>query len=296
MNTQQLKYFLSAARNLSFSDTAKEFYMTQPAISHQISDLENELGTILFKRTAKGVSLTETGRLFLEDATKLIDLQAQAKDRLQHLSSADSHKLSISYLASPCKHFLPDVICSFRKHYPQVDLNLIRLDAVGAQASIEQEEYDIYFSLLIDMTNKTHYQCRKIHEDHYCLVCRNDHPCLSNLVIDYQNVAKEPFVIFEPDKAAYMTRQIYQICKDLNFTPRVVHTYRSMEEVLFAVESGLGITILPYKIKDYVKANLSYVQLDSNNTSCAIGTAWRNREDNPAIGWFMSVLNQHLLQ
>ena len=124
-----------------------------------------------------------------------------------------------------------------------------------------------------DLKHQKHYHTRKIHEDHYCLICRSNHPCLQSLKIDYEKIATEPFLMFEPEKAAYMSRQITQLCKDLNFTPRVVNTYPSMEEVLFAVESGLGISILPGKTRDYFSASLTYVPLDSSNTACAMGVA-----------------------
>lgn len=296
MNTAQLKYFLSAAKHLSFSETAKEFYMTQPAISHQISDLEQELGVKLFTRTARGVMLTKSGELFLEDAKRFLDMELLTKERLQTLNTSGDSKLSIAYLASPCKYFLPEVIHRFHQQYPQVEISLTRLDALGVLSSIENDQFDIYFSLIEDLAHKKNYHTRKIHEDHYCLVCRNDHPCLNNFKIDYDKIATEPFLMFEPDKAAYMTRQINQVFRDLNFTPRIVNTFQSMEEVLFAVEAGLGITILPYKIKDYVKATLAYVPLDSSNTACGIGAAWLEKNAHPAVGWFVSVLNQYLIQ
>lgn len=296
MNSAQLKYFLSAARHLSFSETAKEFYLTQPAISHQISELEQELGIKLFQRNARGVILTPAGHLFLEDAKRFLDLEIQSKSRLQSLSASGSCHLAIGYLANPSKQFLPQVVSNYRQKYPQVDIRLIRMNALSVQASMTQQEYDIYFSLLEDMANKSPYHVRKIHEDSYCLVCRSDHPCLQNFRIDYGKLATERFLMFAPDKAAFMTRQIYQVCKDLNFTPRIVQNYQSIEEVLFAAECGLGITILPYKIKDYVKASLSYVPLDSTHTACAFGAAWREQDDHPAVEWFIAELNQHLLQ
>lgn len=295
MNTFQLKYFLSAAKHLSFSETAKEFYMTQPAISHQISDLEHELGTKLFIRNARGVSLTRAGELFLEDAKRLLDLEEQAAARLRSIASSDYFRLTIGYLASPCRYFLPEVIARFRSKYPQVDINLKQLNALGVLSSIDRSEYNIYFSLMDDITREKHYHTRKIHEDSYSLFCRKDHPCLHNIRIDYDKLATEPFLMFDPDKAVYMSRQIHQVCRDLHFSPRVVHTYSSMEETLFAAESGLGITILPSRTRDFINSSLSCVLLDSSSTSCALGVAWLEQDDNPAVQWFMDTLNHYLL-
>ena len=66
MNTEQLRYFVSVARYRNFTETAREFYVTQPAVTHQISALEREVGARLFLRTTRNVSLTRAGELFLE--------------------------------------------------------------------------------------------------------------------------------------------------------------------------------------------------------------------------------------
>ena len=71
MNTIQLECFLAVARNLSFSKAAREVKITQPAVSHQIRSLEEELGVNLFRRTSKSVSLTQEGRRFFPDAGEL---------------------------------------------------------------------------------------------------------------------------------------------------------------------------------------------------------------------------------
>lgn len=295
MNTSQLKYFLSAAKTLSFSETAKEFYMSQPAISHQIVELEQELGTKLFDRNSRGVQLTRAGELFLEDAKRFLDMTEVSKERLQALNISGSEKLTIGYLASPCKYFLPNVIHQFRQAYPQVDIELIRLDALSVITSIETEKLDIYFSLVEDLKHFKDYHIRKIHQDPYCLICRIDHPCLNNFKIDYTKLATEPFLMFDPEKSAYMAHQIHQVCRDLNFVPRIVQKYASMEEVLFAVESGLGITVLPYKVMEYYKTNLVYTPLDGSNIASSIGAAWKIDSGNPAVNWFMAELNQYMI-
>ena len=71
MNTEQLRYFVSVARYRNFTETAREFYVTQPAVTHQISALEREVGARLFLRTTRNVSLTRAGRLFLRDAKRI---------------------------------------------------------------------------------------------------------------------------------------------------------------------------------------------------------------------------------
>ena len=104
MNTEQLRYFVSVARYRNFTETAREFYVTQPAVTHQISALEREVGARLFLRTTRNVSLTRAGELFLEDAKRILDQEERALGRLRQLESSGCWELRIGYLNSPSRH------------------------------------------------------------------------------------------------------------------------------------------------------------------------------------------------
>ena len=82
MDQKQLTYFIAVAKYRNFSRAAQDFYLTQPAISHQIKMLEKELDTELFVRNTKKVTLTDSGELFLEDAKSILDAMGQAKQKL----------------------------------------------------------------------------------------------------------------------------------------------------------------------------------------------------------------------
>ena len=192
MNTEQLRYFVSVARYRNFTETAREFYVTQPAVTHQISALEREVGARLFLRTTRNVSLTRAGELFLEDAKRILDQEERALGRLRQLESSGCWELRIGYLNSPPRPFLPRLIAAYREAYPQVRVELIRRDATGIQAGIDAAAYDVSFSVLSDLKGMNGYACRKLGADFYCLVCPREHPCLDNAVIDYAKLATEP--------------------------------------------------------------------------------------------------------
>ena len=82
MNTIQLECFVAVAEHLNFSRASEELKITQPAVSHQIHALEEELGTKLFLRTSKSVSLTQEGLMFLPDAQLILKTALSAKERL----------------------------------------------------------------------------------------------------------------------------------------------------------------------------------------------------------------------
>ena len=296
MHTDQLRYFLSVALHRNFTGAAKEFYVTQPAITHQISSLEQELGVKLFQRTTRSVSLTRAGELFLEDAKRMLDLEERARERVRQAERVENLELIVGYLNSPTRHFLPRILLKYRSRYPQVRVKLVRRDAVGLQEGCQNLEFDVALSVMSDVQGIQQYHCRKLASDHYCLVCPKDHPCLENAVIHYDRLATEPFVCLSQTGGSYMYKQFRQICKGYGFTPRIVAEYPAMEDVLFAVECGQALAILPYHIREYMYTDLAFLPLDGNNPVIDTAMAWRRQSDNPALGWFVELVNHYLVE
>ena len=298
MNTEQLRYFVSVARYRNFTETAREFYVTQPAVTHQISALEREVGARLFLRTTRNVSLTRAGELFLEDAKRILDQEERALGRLRQLESSGCWELRIGYLNSPSRHFLPRLIAAYREAYPQVRVELIRRDATGIQAGIDAAAYDVSFSVLSDLKGMNGYACRKLGADFYCLVCPREHPCLDNAVIDYAKLATEPFACLSHTGGAYMYKQFLQICRGLGFPPPGVGHRVSRPggcDLCRGVRTGNCHS--PFRIREYMHTTgLAFVPLEGHGQTIELGVAWREPSDNPAVEWFMAMVNRWLLE
>lgn len=296
MNMEQLRYFLSVARHRNFTEAAKEFYLTQPAITHQISALEQDLGIKLLHRTTRSVSLTRAGELFLEDAKRMLDLEERARERMRQTEHSSTPVLEIGYLNSPTRHFLPQLVRRFQEQYPQARVKLCRRDADGLRKDCEQGAYDVAVSVLQDLQDITGYHCRKLGSDFYCLVCPKDHPCAEASRVHYDLLATEPFVCLSKNNGSYMYKQFRQICRRHGFTPRILAEYPAMEDVLFAVECGQALAILPYHIRDYMHTNLAFLPLEAGNLSIDTGLAWRKDAESPAVQWFVERVNHVLVE
>ena len=97
MNTNQLRYFVTAAECRSFTKAADQFYITQTAITQQIHALEDSLGVPLFDRTSRPITLTPAGSAFLNDARSILDRIDQAVNRIQEVSTGMVGTLRIGY-------------------------------------------------------------------------------------------------------------------------------------------------------------------------------------------------------
>ena len=294
MNTEQLNYFIITAKHLNFSAAAKELYVTQPAISHQIAALEKELNAKLFTRTTRHIQLTRSGELFLEDAKRILDMEDLSRQRIQLANTAVDTTLRIAYLLEPCRSFLPRLLQQFHRQYPHVKLQLTRMVGKMLRESVETGQYDLYFSMEKDL-NISPLSYRRLFTDQYHLICSPNHPCTGTNKIDFDKLATETFFMMTPDAGPFITREAQQILRENKITHSQIEYLSTMEEILFLVESGVGVSILPGKSQHFYQSSLVYIPLEGPHTSISFGTCWHPENDNPAIPWLLELLETRTL-
>lgn len=294
MDTKQLAYFVAVAKYRNFSRAAEDFYLSQPAISHQIKMLERELGTELFVRNTKKVALTESGTLFLEDAKAILESVEQAKKKLI-LAQQQPTVLRICHLAAATHSFLSDIVNQFHLQYPLIKIRLIRQDAYAIAESVSRKDADIYFSIMKDLEKYPSLEIKKVQTDTLCLVTRKDHPALQQPVLDFNQLAKEPFLVFYPSHARYLNKRIAELCTRLGFHPQVTEQFDLYENLLQAVEAGTGISILPYRSRDYMQAgHLAFTLLQDQQEELDLAIAWEREITNPSVPLFLELFQSYM--
>ena len=119
MNTFQLTCFLTAAETLSFVKAAKQLNVTQPAITHQIRSLEDELNTQLFKRTTRSVEITQEGLIFLNDAKNVLNIITLAKKRFEEPVVDERQFFSIGCHSHNELRLFPDILRQMAEACPR---------------------------------------------------------------------------------------------------------------------------------------------------------------------------------
>src|SRR6201999_3982947 len=122
MDFDQLHTFLEIVRLKSFSKAAQTCYRTQPAISAQVRQLEQELNTILFERLGTRISLTVAGRIFADYAEQILEFRKRAQDAINELERVPRGELVIAANEATCIYVLPQVFAEFKKRFPNVQL------------------------------------------------------------------------------------------------------------------------------------------------------------------------------
>src|SRR5262245_10634169 len=125
MEFYQLQGFLEVADSQSFTQAAKNLFLSQPALSLQIKALETELGEPLFERQGKQILLTPAGRMLQERAQQILGLALQAEQEIQAARGLQAGSLRIGASDSLCLYVLPAMVQFFREHFPGVNLQFV---------------------------------------------------------------------------------------------------------------------------------------------------------------------------
>src|SRR4029077_13701471 len=146
MELRHLRYFIAVASHLNFSEASRRLHIAQPAISQTILDLEDELGVKLLLRTGRGVELTAAGNAFFAEAQGVMHRADGARRAAQRASKGEIGCLRIGFLPCAAGPFLPALIKSYRKNYPNVDVQLRDMNTEQQLKAFEDRTIDIGFA------------------------------------------------------------------------------------------------------------------------------------------------------
>jgi DNA-binding transcriptional LysR family regulator len=173
MDLDQLHTFLEIVRLKSFSKAALTCYRTQPAISAQVRQLEQELNTTLFDRFGAKISLTVAGRIFAEHAEQILAIRRRAQDAINELEKIPRGELVIAANEATCIYVLPNVFAEFKKQFPNVQLSVDRSYGTRVVQAVMDNQADFGITQLPVQEKKL--EVAKIYSDEIKLLVPADH-------------------------------------------------------------------------------------------------------------------------
>ena len=193
MDLDQLHTFLEIVRLKSFSKAAQTCYRTQPAISAQVRQLEQELNTTLFERLGTRISLTTAGRIFAQYAEQILELRKRAQDQINELERVPRGELVIAANESTCIYVLPDVFSKYKTEFPNVQLLVDRSYGARVVQAVLDNLADFGITQLPVEEKKL--QVVKIHTDEIKLMAPAGHPLASKSAVVCQELVGQPLLL-----------------------------------------------------------------------------------------------------
>ena len=244
MNIKQLEAFVRIVKNKSFSQTAKELYLTQPTVSSYISSLEADLGVQLFTRTTKEVHTTSEGEQIYLYAKDIVNLSNKIRNAFKEESKDDVNEIVISSSSIPGQYLLPGMLANFSKRHPNTEFRVHETDSNGAVTDVAEHRADIGFCGTI--IPKTACTFLPFYEDELILITPNT-PYYRKMQEnnDLAFLAKADFVMREQGSGTKQEAMKILQKNGLKLEEiKVVARFGNTGAVLLSVKEGVGVAVV----------------------------------------------------
>jgi DNA-binding transcriptional LysR family regulator len=249
MELRHLRYFVAVAEDLNFRRAAERLHLSHPALSRQISDLEDELGLKFLNRNARRVELTEAGRVFLVGARRTLASAQEAIAQASEVVKGERGRLSIGCYARLTYPFLPDALRRFRGLFPLVEVSVQHMDnrtqleallngsvmlGIGRLDSNLEESESLTSTFLL--------------RSPFCIACSEHRWPAKRGTPKLSDFREDNFLVLSPEEGNrddYM-RLVRSVCqRDAGFEPTFVPVGSTPEAVLSMVAAGRGVLLAP---------------------------------------------------
>ena len=236
---RQLRVFQSVARNLSHTRAAEELHLSQPAVSMQVRQLEDEAGLPLFEKLGKALHLTEAGRELYQYTVTIFSELEDAEAVLESLKGAKTGRLDIA-VASTVNYFAPRLLAAFHRRYPGIKLTLEATNRKNLVRMLGNNEKDLV--LMGQPPEKLDLEFEPFMENPLVVIAPPEHPLAQEANISLQRLAEEVFVIREPGSGPRAAME--RFFAERGVTIRAGMQMTRNEAIKQAVRAGLGMSIV----------------------------------------------------
>ena len=289
MNLTQINDFLVVARTLNFTRAAQLLYISQPALSKQITAMERELNMQLFLRDQKSVRLTPVGVLLLKELPGLLEHYDGILERARAVNSGHSGALVIGTLEGqwPTQEFT-DAFRAFTARYPNISVQLVQDSFGGLHRQLDAGTIDLAVSLDFDIKYDDSLLWVEHGEQVCMLALSRDLPIAGREKLALSDLRDETFLLMDPKESRFGAQMMIEQCRRSGFEPIVKYAPNNATVMLW-IEMGLGVGIIGDFSAISQKPNvrlLHEIHLGLSPICCA----WKRNNLNPAIPLFTAVL------
>ena len=210
LDVHKLHVFSVVAQYLSFTRAAHSLFLTQSAASHAVASLERELGTALFRREGKRITLTDAGHVLLEHARRLFAAMDEAQAAVKRAARPDRGFLRVGASPAACQYLIPKSLREFRESYPEFQVAIAVHDS--PQIAKELQEGTIDLGLMIRAAGRERDRQLAYHElfaDEMGLLVSPSHPLARETRVDRRGLLEQHFVLYTRTSASFRMIERY---------------------------------------------------------------------------------------
>ncbi len=243
MADRRLQVFYTVAKQLSFTKASELLFMTQPAVTFQIKQLEEHFNTRLFERNHSKISLTPAGELALEYAERILNMSTEMETRLSEMTGQVSGTLLLGASTTIADYLLPRILGEFTTLYPKVHAKLMVANSESIVAKVAEHALDV--GLIEGSSQHPQLHFEVCCNDELAMICPPDHPFAGQAYVTPEQLVGQPYLTREVGSG---TREVVdEYFRGAGVAPddlNVVMELGSPEAIKGAVEAGMGVAVL----------------------------------------------------
>ncbi len=287
MDLRHIKYFIAVAEEKNIGRAAIRLHISQPPLTRQIQQLEEELGVQLFIRTPRGMELTSTGKLFLEEARNIQSIVEQATERTQRAGQGKLGRLDIATFGSGILDTIPKLLLAFRRNHPDVKVVLHTMNKSEQIEALLQRRISLGFNRLL--TPIPGIASEVVNNESLLLAVNKNDPLSRESEISLQSLADHPFILFPSGSRPSFIDKTIGLCQQAGFTPQISQEVEDIVTAISLVASGFGICLVSESTSVLALPNVIYRPLTQlpKNAHIDLSCIFRTDDRSPLLLAFL---------
>jgi DNA-binding transcriptional LysR family regulator len=289
MELRHLRYFVAVAEEENVSRAALKLHVSQPGISRQIRDLEDEIGFPLFERSAKSVRLTAAGKVFFSEAKEVLLHADAAVKKAKAVAQSGSGEINVGYAPSLTVQILPSTLRKFQQEFPRVRVKLHDLSTEEMLAGLGGGKLQL--ALLVRPTRAMlrGLKFQELARYPMCVAVPPSHPFAKLKAVSLEQVAREPLVAYSRADYPEYHEDLATLFAGQKHRPRIAEEHDGVTSLIAAVESGAGVALAPSSLSCMVGARLKVIPLKTTKCEVVVGAVWKPEKLLPVAEKFISL-------
>ena len=288
MELRHLRYFVVVGEEQHYGRASHRLRVAQPALSRQIQDLEEEVGFKLFDRLPRGVKLSVAGKLFLEDARRILQAVSEATARADHVARGQSGTLRVCFTENASWHgVVPDSFRLFREQQPDAELQLQPAASLEQLDAIRSGRLDAGFANFMPKVDQELDQLA-VAVHHLELAVPKRHPLTKLKKLRLRELTDALFIWF-PRRAspAFYDRLMHECYRGGLKSPRIVQEGLNEATILSLVSTGLGVGWVLGSARWRCPETVAILPVVDLNVPLRLTLAWRRDNTSPLLARFI---------
>ncbi len=294
MELRHLRYFAAVAEELHFGRAAERLNISQPPLSRQIKELEEELGFALFVREYHKVRLTNAGKTYLSRIKRILDKLEAAKHDASDVAAGHKGRLKIGYSTHLSYVYLPRFLAAFQREAPGIAVDLTEAPSPKLAQALREKTVDLAFPMMpIEAGGMI---VEEFLIEPLVIVLPQNHPCAYRERVSLRLLAQENFILCRRYSEGGFHEIVVQLCKDAGFLPTVQHTAERKQTVVDLVAQGMGVSVTPASTMELRSDGVCYRSFDEPKPYLETVAVWRKGKKAALAASFVAIAKRELLQ